>query len=110
MSEITQERIKEMYEKFTTLGTVAEREETRKDGGIVTKVATMRLDVTVLDVLISSGVAKDENEAQSFISNLIYGELVATATGREEGMDAMYNLLKVGFQIGLFAGRKEGSN
>lgn len=105
---MTQERVLEMYRKFMSLGTIQGEEQEVLPGSVVTNVATMKLTgPTIPESLLSLGIAKTEDEAIDFIISVIGGTLMAVAVGKEDGLEGMNNLLKIGFQIGLLAGQEK---
>lgn len=102
---MTQERVLEMYKKFISLGNVRNEVE-EKTGDLVNKVTLMKLEVNIPDTLLSLGVAKTVEEAEEFISYVIGSASLAVMLGKQDGLDAMYDFMKIGFQIGLLAGKE----
>lgn len=104
---MTNERMTEMYEKFAAVAGGPEHQGTPILGGTLID-RMVKLEVTISEVLISLGIAKDVQEAELFLGALVSGRLVAfIADGMpaEGATEVYYDLVKTGFHLGLLAGK-----
>ena len=111
---ITDERLKEMQERFHKAGgdlveaKMADRELLEKGKRIGTGYV-LRLEISPLEALVSSGVAKSMEEAGEFLTILLTGLSYAVHKGELNQEDVANTALKTGFYIGLLAGRPNAS-
>jgi hypothetical protein len=103
---LSSSRAREMYDRVVALGNVVK---TRKVSAPLSGEATcssMKLDVTMPEVLVGLGIAVTEEEAHEFIVYSILSAMQAKAEGIvEKGDDVLLSLVNFGFFVGLLAGR-----
>jgi hypothetical protein len=110
---ISMERINEMQEKFKEVGKgLATADKTVPivvNGQKIGIRHGMKLEFSMLDILVSVGVAKDEDEAADFLTSIMNGLHITAESGQIDQFDAYQELLKTGFYVGLLAGVKTGT-
>lgn len=102
---MTHERMTEMYTKLSQL-CGPHKVEAIKAGQLVGRVVELKLNTTVPEALISLGVARTEEEASTFLAAVIAASVTATVLGKQEHVQSLYDFIKLGFQIGLLAGKE----
>lgn len=104
---ITEARMEEMSRKFAEFGELVKETTVSVPGFTPTKAGVMKLAVTMPEKLVALRIAQTKEEAQEFLSMVIIGRLMVSATSNEDPFHGIYDLMKFGFQLGLAVGKKE---
>jgi len=104
---LSSERARAMYDKVVALGTQVKQ---RKFGSLPMSgeatCTSMKLEVTMPEVLVGLGIATTEDEAHEFIIWSVMSAMQARAEGIvEKGDDVLLSLVNCGFFLGLLSNR-----
>jgi hypothetical protein len=98
---LTGERLAAMYAKFSEISgsTVSKEKVSFGESRMV------KMSATIPEILVGLGVVKDEREGDMFLKILVTGTLMGHNKGIMGMEDTLFNLVKLGYVIGLAANK-----
>ena len=103
---LSSERARAMYDKVVALGQTVKTRKVKAPLSGEATCTSMKLDVTMPEVLVGLGIATTEQEAHEFIIYSILSAMQARAEGIvEKGDDVLLSLVNFGFFLGVLSNK-----